>query len=415
MNDLVEINTTKPFRLRNKCIHLTYTHVHLDLDATRAHFGGMFGGLKYYSMCHETGKEGTHDHTHVFLEWNDKPDIKSARFFDINGTHPNVKKVNTNLHKKRIWKYHEKENSTRICSTAKPFTDGDLVTRIREAESLAEAIEEASVEIKTVADLIHIRNDKRKRKQYQHSHPDAEWTIPELNDYERRCVFVHGTTGCGKTQWALHQFDNPLLVRHLDKLAEFDGNYHDGIVFDDMSFAHLFREAIIYLTDWEEESDIHVRYRTATIPKYTRKIFTSNKTFQENFPPDEHGAIRRRFTKIISVRGRVFKRRDPQPVLGLVPGEPQGLLEIDAGSIQETGDQEMVCTQDGTSEDALVVGELWCPPAPPEYIPPPTIPVAFGPQSYHLGLSPPNASYHEYMPEDSLDWLDDVENILGFN
>jgi len=165
------------------------------------------------------------------------------------------------------------------------------------------------VEIKSVSDLVHIRRDVDRKKPYEHKHTDTIWAIEPLDDYQRRCVYIMGATGCGKTQWALHQFVSPLLVRHMDKLNEFDPEIHDGIVFDDMSFAHLPRETAIYLTDWDEDSDIHVRYKCAFIPAHTRKIFTSNKPFHENWPVDEFGAIRRRFTRIIHAHGKLYRQQ----------------------------------------------------------------------------------------------------------
>jgi hypothetical protein len=172
------------------------------------------------------------------------------------------------------------------------------------------------VEVKTVGDLVHIRRDTDRKKPYEHKHPGTEWIIEPLDDFQRRCVYIMGPTGCGKTQWAVHQFVSPLVVRHMDKLSEFDPETHDGIVFDDMSFAHLPRETAIYLADWDEDADIHVRYKCAFIPMRTRKIFTSNKPFHDNFPFDEHGAIRRRFTKIINCHGRLFRERRDQGLEG---------------------------------------------------------------------------------------------------
>lgn len=186
------------------------------------------------------------------------------------------------------------------------------------------------VEVKTVGDLVHIRRDTDRKKPYEHKHPGTEWIIEPLDDFQRRCVYIMGPTGCGKTQWAVHQFVSPLVVRHMDKLSEFDPEVHDGIVFDDMSFAHLPRETAIYLADWDEDADIHVRYKCAFIPMRTRKIFTSNKPFPDNFPFDEHGAIRRRFTKIINCHGRLFREgriprlEEPEPLQRTEPPEGQG-------------------------------------------------------------------------------------------
>jgi hypothetical protein len=124
----------------------------------------------------------------------------------------------------------------------------------------------------------------------------------------------------------VHQFECPLVVSHIDDLGDFDASRHDGIVFDDMSFAHLPREAVIHLVDWDLDRSIHIRYKRALIPARTRKIFTSNKTFYENFPADPSGAIRRRISRIIHVTGPTFYAPHQQRQIGAQenPEDPEG-------------------------------------------------------------------------------------------
>ena len=80
------------------------------------------------------------------------------------------------------------------------------------------------------------------------------WTLQVRPDW--RVLFIWGLTGTGKTQFACHLLDSPLLVRSMDQLREFDAALHDGIVFDDMSFAHLPRESCIHLLDWDLPSSM---------------------------------------------------------------------------------------------------------------------------------------------------------------
>lgn len=102
----------------------------------------------------------------------------------------------------------------------------------------------------------------------------------------------YGAPHCGKTQFALAHFKRPLLVRHMDTLKRFRCHYHDGIVFDDMSFTHWHVTQQIALLDWEEDSDVHARYECAYIPAGTIKIFTCNDPNIFNLDP-AFGALRR--------------------------------------------------------------------------------------------------------------------------
>lgn len=145
----------------------------------------------------------------------------------------------------------------------------------------------------TVAEALAIIREKRPRDYALHS--DAiERTIRKIRpsvhihlydismfkapplEFNKKAILLWGATNTGKTQYALANFKNPLLVRHLDKLSEFNKELHDGIVFDDIELKNRPPTSIIYLLDWDCESDIHIRYKVATIPAQTKKIFTSN-------------------------------------------------------------------------------------------------------------------------------------------
>lgn len=118
--------------------------------------------------------------------------------------------------------------------------------------------------------------------------------------FDNRAILLWGTTGFGKTQFALAHFKNPLLVRHLDSLAGLSP-LHDGIVFDDVDLKNRPPNSIIHLLDWDCESSVHIRYKVATIPKKTKKIFTSNQEnpFYEICTNEEiTAAIERRLRKI---------------------------------------------------------------------------------------------------------------------
>lgn len=113
--------------------------------------------------------------------------------------------------------------------------------------------------------------------------------LPPMETQDGYCNVIIGPPNCGKTQWVLSHFNKPLLVTHIDTLLDYDADYHDAIVFDDMDFKHYHRTAQIHITDWNNSRQIHCRYRTAKIPKHTVKVFVCNE-----YPFTEDPAIRRR-------------------------------------------------------------------------------------------------------------------------
>lgn len=97
--------------------------------------------------------------------------------------------------------------------------------------------------------------------------------IPLLSFQETKTWLVHGVTNTGKTNFALAHFKQPLLVRDLEDLRSLTPN-HDGIVFDDLDFRHLFFTAIKNLLDPDFPGVVHVRYQNVIIPAGMPRIFT---------------------------------------------------------------------------------------------------------------------------------------------
>jgi len=117
------------------------------------------------------------------------------------------------------------------------------------------------------------------------------WDYPE----QITSLVIWGNSGIGKSEFAKFLLPKALFISHIDQLTLYDPQEYNGIVFDDMSFAHMPREAQIHLVDWDNDRAIHVRYGTAFIPANTPKIFTANdwRIFNQNDP-----AIDRRITLV---------------------------------------------------------------------------------------------------------------------
>lgn len=142
--------------------------------------------------------------------------------------------------------------------------------------------------------------------------------VAEEHDFSEKCLVIYGDPGVGKTQYAKTFFANPLLVRHFDKLKQFDDLEHDGIIFDDMSWGEKTHEEAVHIFDVDEETDINVKNGMITLPAQTPRIFITNRvmryyeeTFEKkrhvphlSFLPDvvtdaEVGAVDRRYTLVV--------------------------------------------------------------------------------------------------------------------
>lgn len=126
------------------------------------------------------------------------------------------------------------------------------------------------------------------------TYTDFPWEEEKFQEQLKQySVVLWGDSGIGKTEFALKLIGKALLVSHIDDLGNYNAEHHEGIVFDDMDFKHTPRSSQIHLTDMSQDRSIHIRYGVASIPKNTRKIFTTNEAQGAIFHTDD-SAIRRR-------------------------------------------------------------------------------------------------------------------------
>lgn len=255
-----------------------------------------------WSWCHENGHTDTpYQHTHVFIKTKKLMRSKDTAFFDLfynkENIHPNVGYVTTVLHERRVLKYHQKEG---IKFVQEPeVKSADELRSEFAAKDIFELVDDRAICIKSVSDLKALKDSTRKRPRCESSYTIDDFIREPFKTFE--CMFIYGGTSLGKTEWAKLHFKNPLLVCNTDDLKLFNGEEHDGIIFDDMSFRHWPIDSCKHLTDWDNHRSIRCRNTDALIPKNTRKIFLSNNEFNEVFPYDPSGAIYRRFSHIIHV------------------------------------------------------------------------------------------------------------------
>lgn len=289
--------TRETFRCNARRMILTFPQCPLAIQVVYDELAARHP-IKWARICIENHEDGN-PHLHVAVEWKNKIDIKSASALDIEGYHCNIQSSkNWGATKNYVKKgenfldfdNNDEEESNTGCAANVVLWAAELPYNCYLEKCLDAKVPFAyALEFWKAKTSIHTIT----------SRPTKGTMLPHVSSIimptsEQHSVVITGPSGCGKTTWALTNCELPtLFVTHMDILRQFEPNLHQSIIFDDMSFSHLPREAQIHLVDRTQTNSIHVRYTTASIPAGTQKIFTSNVPI---FTEDD--AIDRRITKI---------------------------------------------------------------------------------------------------------------------
>lgn len=279
----------KQFRCQYKTIGLTFSQCEKSReDIMNAIIEKSTYGIGDYYVAQETHKDGNH-HLHIWLEFTEKPNIKTNTYFDVLGHHPNIG------NKKRNWIYNylKKQDKTPYTNIPTGFIQLAIEGKLQEATSQFIDMHPKDYAInKERIDRNLSSLGKRKRK--EHIYPltsdyDPEW------DPDEKSLHLEGESGSGKTEWAKSYVTHKLQktfhrVTHLDGLKKYNGE--DIIIWDDLEFTHIPRTSAIHIAEVKNARDIHCRHSVASIPPGVSNIFLSNNSYI--WPRDDYGAIERR-------------------------------------------------------------------------------------------------------------------------
>lgn len=331
IGDVVPSGSTGNFRLRGKSFHLTYRG-HIDRDRLFGVVGGE-PGLEYWSVVWELGTHSSdssepYAHTHFYFRTRVRLDRHTARTFDIDDVHPHIQRISNAEHEGRIYhQYHRKaaiqlwqsENSPQDPTVNR---DKKRLRELIQRGSLLDACFALGIEISSVSDVRAVREERvpPPPEESEYTEDDFSLKLNWMSSHngmvkEVDSMLLYGPSGMGKTERALTMFQRPLLVRSLDSARDYHPDRYDGIVFDDVSLAHLSPEEKIHLLDGDHIGSVRCRYANGTLPKHTKRIFTTNRAPNDFFTggaaidPEQLVAFKRR-VKIYHVSQPTFVKHN---------------------------------------------------------------------------------------------------------
>lgn len=311
------------FRFRGLKVHLTYK-THVPFDKIKALMKSL-RDTKMFSIVHEIGDEHEDNptpyaHTHVFWWWKKDYDSTNARCFDIDGIHPNIKgNKGIQWSKTIVTKYHlgHKTKNDGKKYFIEPVAleqfgvedwhfEKDLIQTIRAAPDLMHACLAADIMPKSVGDVKLLRSEKKRKFAEIEDDCDPE-RFKKVEWNRKKALVLKGNAASGKTNWAIHQFNQPVMINDIDDLKSLPDDC-DGLVFDEMLFDKCAKKTQVYLTDLAFERTIRARNSNGTIPKGMPRIFTCNE-HEFVFGEYPHESVRRRYELIdvdVQFNGKMY-------------------------------------------------------------------------------------------------------------
>lgn len=270
-----------------------------DIDSCRSAIENNWG-CNYICFGFEIGPECGTPHIQGYLQTDHR-----MRCSTVNrnlGNRARLARARGSLEQNEVYTSKETEwESYGIPRTAKrerskeSFTD--LICALEAGGSARElALRFPELHVKHYSNISKLREVFGSDRSFSAFYGPFPWATPagfEAFCDWRRCLWLCGPSGIGKTQFACSLIERPLFVRHVDQLKNFNALDYGGIIFDDMSFTHWPRESQITLLDCDMPTAIHIRYKVVELPALTKRVFTSNVVIFADDP-----AIARRYHRV---------------------------------------------------------------------------------------------------------------------
>jgi hypothetical protein len=206
----------RPKAFRISCSHLAITYPQCDLDqeVIKERLFSKLDCIQHYVIAREQHQDGNY-HIHVYLGLQKKCDIRNARFFDIEGFHPNVQAC---WSPKQWYNYVKK--------------DGNYV------EDFNFQCLQSKNYIRNKADHQAWVDDMMKmklNKEYNKIPLGIHWVDLAIEGKKRHWLII-GPSSAGKTSWLEDTFENHSVYKAInDKRGYYFDTYDSEryIVFDD--------------------------------------------------------------------------------------------------------------------------------------------------------------------------------------
>lgn len=191
---------SKKFRVNSKNLFITFPKCPLAKSVIGEHIWNTIS-CTYVMVSQEKHQDGSL-HLHVLAQSKKKFDIRNARVLDLEGYHPSIETARGTYEQVRT--YMTKEDSEPW-----EFGEADKIMGKR-SDKTKEGIKERNALLlsKPLVELVK-EGEVRLESYVSMKKNIAQFKMDELKigDYmERRCLWLYGPPGCGKSRWCRENF-----------------------------------------------------------------------------------------------------------------------------------------------------------------------------------------------------------------
>jgi hypothetical protein len=208
------VHNAKAFRIQASHLAITYPQCELDSEVIKEKLFSKLDGIQHYVIAREKHQDGNY-HIHVYLGLQKKCNIRNARFFDIDGFHPNVQACWS----PRLWYNYVKK-------------DGEYI------EDFSWKCLSSKNYVRNKADHQVWMDDMSKnqlKNEYNSIPLGIHWIDLNMTDKKRHWLII-GPASVGKTSWLEDTFEGHRVYKVINDKRGYYFDAYDNeryIVFDD--------------------------------------------------------------------------------------------------------------------------------------------------------------------------------------
>lgn len=332
-----EVDTSKAFHIQLKNAHILLTYkTHINKEEFTKFIDLKEKVCKAYIAHENADTLNPYEHSHVLLLYKVFLEVRTPRYWDYEGIHPNIRKIVTNAHKLNIYNYMFKEDKSLLIPMMELLAQGGLscFQKVEDCKTKMDVLKLAQ-RPSEVSGYILLWNNMSKKKDKPIHQISKKWQI----DLER---YLKGPASIRHILWyydfigntGKSEFCKYMMLTHGSLVFTQFGGSKDAATIIKGALENGWDQRVV-LIDLPRSAKQHKIYSSIEMIKNglvtTLKYYGSTEEFEiphvvvfANFEPDRFNMSQDRWVVRELPKGQGESRRSSDPLVGEVntPSSP---------------------------------------------------------------------------------------------